>query len=115
MTVKSKPVVTVTTPSDRELVITAVVDAPRALVFEACTKPEHVKHWWGPRRMTMSTRKAEGLAYFLAFIACIPAANWMIGHLGTVCTPGGPCLPLRGCCGGGCSAPMSGDVITWAA
>jgi uncharacterized protein YndB with AHSA1/START domain len=54
MAVKSKPVVTLTTPSDRELVITAVVDAPRALVFEACTKPEHVKHWWGPRRMTMS-------------------------------------------------------------
>ena len=43
-------------------------------------------------RMTMSTRKAEGLAYFIAFIACIPAANWMIGHLGTVCLPSGPCL-----------------------
>ena len=43
-------------------------------------------------RMTMSTRKAEGLAYFIAFIACIPAANWMIGHLGTVCQPNGPCL-----------------------
>jgi queuosine precursor transporter len=43
-------------------------------------------------RMTMSTRKAEGLAYFIAFIACIPAANWMIGHLGTVCLPNGPCL-----------------------
>jgi uncharacterized PurR-regulated membrane protein YhhQ (DUF165 family) len=42
--------------------------------------------------MTMSTRKAEGLAYFIAFIACIPAANWMIGHLGTVCQPNGPCL-----------------------
>src|SRR5438309_10095762 len=54
MTVKSKPVVTVTTPSDRELVITAVVDAPRALVFEACTKPEHVKHWWGRRRVSMT-------------------------------------------------------------
>ena len=45
-----------------------------------------------PRQMTMNTRKAEGLAYFLAFIACIPAANWMIGHLGTTCAPGGPCL-----------------------
>ncbi len=42
--------------------------------------------------MTMSTRKAEGLAYFVAFIACIPAANWMIGHLGTVCQPTGACL-----------------------
>jgi queuosine precursor transporter len=43
-------------------------------------------------RMTMSTRKAQGLAYFIAFIACIPAANWMIGHLGTVCLANGPCL-----------------------
>ena len=43
-------------------------------------------------RMTMSTRKAEGLAYFIAFIACIPTANWMIGHFGTTCPAGGPCL-----------------------
>jgi uncharacterized PurR-regulated membrane protein YhhQ (DUF165 family) len=43
-------------------------------------------------RITMSARKAWGLVYFFAFIACIPTANWMIGHLGTVCAPGGPCL-----------------------
>ncbi len=36
--------------------------------------------------------KLEGLAYFLAFVACIPLANWMIGHVGTVCVPQGPCL-----------------------
>lgn len=54
MAVKSKPIVTVTMPSDRELVITAVLDAPRRLVFEASTKPEHVKRWWGLRRSTMT-------------------------------------------------------------
>ncbi len=43
-------------------------------------------------RMSLDARKAEGLAYFLAFMACIPAANWMIGHLGTTCAPNGPCL-----------------------
>jgi uncharacterized PurR-regulated membrane protein YhhQ (DUF165 family) len=43
-------------------------------------------------RMSLNARKAEGLAYFLAFMACIPTANWMIGHIGTVCTPDGPCL-----------------------
>jgi uncharacterized PurR-regulated membrane protein YhhQ (DUF165 family) len=37
-------------------------------------------------------RKLEALAYFLGFIACIPLANWMIGHWGTVCVPQGPCL-----------------------
>jgi uncharacterized protein YndB with AHSA1/START domain len=36
-----------TTPSDREIVITRVFDAPRRLVFEAMTRPEHVKRWWG--------------------------------------------------------------------
>jgi hypothetical protein len=43
-------------------------------------------------RMSLNARKAEGLAYFLAFMACIPTANWMIGHVGTVCAPNGPCL-----------------------
>lgn len=27
-----------------------------------------------------------------SFLACIPAANWMIGNIGTVCVPNGPCL-----------------------
>ena len=27
-----------------------------------------------------------------AFLACIPAANWLIGHIGTQCIPNGPCL-----------------------
>ena len=42
--------------------------------------------------MTTFQKKAEALAYVLAFIACIPAANWMIGNVGTVCVPQGPCL-----------------------
>ena len=38
---------TVTTPSDQEIRMTRLFDAPRHLVFEAMTKPEHVKQWWG--------------------------------------------------------------------
>jgi uncharacterized protein YndB with AHSA1/START domain len=38
---------TVTTPSDREIVFTRLFDAPRRLVFEAMTRPEHVRRWWG--------------------------------------------------------------------
>ncbi len=38
-----------TTPSDRELVLTRVFDAPRLLVFEAWTKPEHLMRWYGCR------------------------------------------------------------------
>ena len=37
----------VTTPSDREIRMTRLFDAPRQLVFEAMTKPEHVRRWWG--------------------------------------------------------------------
>ena len=36
-----------TTPSDREIQLTRLFDAPRRLVFEAMTKPEHIKRWWG--------------------------------------------------------------------
>ena len=37
----------VTTPSDREIRLTRLFDAPRHLVFEAMTKPEHIRRWWG--------------------------------------------------------------------
>jgi len=40
-------------PSDREIVITRVFEAPRRLVFEALTKPEHIMRWWGLRSLTM--------------------------------------------------------------
>jgi uncharacterized protein YndB with AHSA1/START domain len=36
-----------TTPSDREITLTRLFDAPVELVFEAMTKPEHVRKWWG--------------------------------------------------------------------
>jgi uncharacterized protein YndB with AHSA1/START domain len=35
----------VTASADREIVMTRVFDAPRRLVFDACTKPELVKRW----------------------------------------------------------------------
>jgi uncharacterized protein YndB with AHSA1/START domain len=37
----------VTTPSDCEIRLTRLFDAPRDLVFEAMSKPEHVRQWWG--------------------------------------------------------------------
>jgi uncharacterized protein YndB with AHSA1/START domain len=39
----------ITTPSDREIVMTRVFDAPRQLVFDAFSKPELLKRWFGPR------------------------------------------------------------------
>jgi uncharacterized protein YndB with AHSA1/START domain len=39
----------VMTPTDREIVLTRVFDAPRNLVFDAFSKPELLKRWFGPR------------------------------------------------------------------
>jgi len=52
--VKTKHSLIVTTPSDLEIVLTRVFDAPRRLVFEAMSKPEHIMRWWGPRGTTFS-------------------------------------------------------------
>jgi uncharacterized PurR-regulated membrane protein YhhQ (DUF165 family) len=37
-------------------------------------------------------RRIEGIAFLVAFGLTIPVANWMIGSIGTVCPPNGPCL-----------------------
>jgi uncharacterized protein YndB with AHSA1/START domain len=39
----------VTTPSDREVMMVRVFDAPRRMVFDAFTKCELLKRWFGPR------------------------------------------------------------------
>ncbi len=43
----------VTTPTDREIVLTRVFDAPRDLVFDAFSNPELLKRWFGPRGWSM--------------------------------------------------------------
>tara|TARA_R110002096_G_scaffold355368_1_gene548611 strand:+ start:792 stop:1370 length:579 start_codon:yes stop_codon:yes gene_type:complete len=51
------------------------------------------------------------MIYFILFLITIPTANWMIGSIGTVCIPDGPCLiPV----GFGLSAP-SGVLMVGAA
>jgi len=45
-----------------------------------------------PTRETKMSTRTEGYVYLLGFGLCIPLANWMIGHVGTVCVPDGPCL-----------------------
>lgn len=41
---------------------------------------------------THNPRRREGFAFLAAFAASVPAANWLIQNLGTVCIPNGPCL-----------------------
>jgi uncharacterized protein YndB with AHSA1/START domain len=45
---------TVTTPTDHEIVLTRIFDAPRPVVFEAWTKSEHVANWWDPSGVPLS-------------------------------------------------------------
>lgn len=41
--------------ADREIVISRLIDAPRALVFDAWTDAEHIGKWWGPHGFTTTT------------------------------------------------------------
>jgi uncharacterized protein YndB with AHSA1/START domain len=43
----------VTTPSDREIMLIRTFDAPRDLVFDALTKPELLKQWFGSRGQSL--------------------------------------------------------------
>jgi len=45
--------------SDREIIISRVLHAPRELVWQAWTDPKHVVHWWGPRGFTNTTKRHE--------------------------------------------------------
>ena len=49
----------VTLPSDREITLTRVFDAPRHLVFEAFTKPELLRRWFGPRGWSLSVCEVD--------------------------------------------------------
>ena len=63
---------TVSTPSDRDIVMTRVLDAPRDLVFEAHSSCEHMRNWWGPRRYEISSCEMDFR----------PGGSWRIVHSG---------------------------------
>ncbi len=46
------PAATITTPTDREIHVERVFDAPRDQVFAAFTDPSLIPEWWGPRGTT---------------------------------------------------------------
>jgi uncharacterized protein YndB with AHSA1/START domain len=43
----------------REIVITRIVDAPRELVWQAWTDPQHVAKWWGPRGFSTTIKRMD--------------------------------------------------------
>lgn len=42
-----------------EIVSERVFAAPRELVYAACSQPEHLMHWWGPKGFTNTFHKFE--------------------------------------------------------
>jgi len=46
-------------PSDREIVISRIFAAPRELVWEAMTNPQHVVNWWGPRGFSTTIKQMD--------------------------------------------------------
>ena len=63
---------TVSTPSDREIVMTRGFDAPRELVFEAHSSCEHMSNWWGPRKYEVASCEID----------LRPGGKWRIVHRG---------------------------------
>jgi uncharacterized protein YndB with AHSA1/START domain len=45
--------------SDREIVVSRIIEGPRRLVFEAFTDARHLGQWWGPNGFTTTTRAFE--------------------------------------------------------
>ncbi|HET7616394.1 MAG TPA: SRPBCC domain-containing protein, partial [Bacillales bacterium] len=56
---KERAMVMTEISKDYELVITRTFEAPRELVWKAVTKPEHLKHWWGPKGYGMTIVKLD--------------------------------------------------------
>jgi len=48
-----------TDTSGREQRTSILLDAPVEVVWEVWTKPEHIKHWWGPNGFTNTIEKMQ--------------------------------------------------------
>jgi uncharacterized protein YndB with AHSA1/START domain len=59
MSMASTGTAEVTLPTDDQILITREFDAPPELVFEAWTKPDLVKRWWGARRGSGTTAEID--------------------------------------------------------
>ena len=46
-------------PGKQEILITREFDAPRELVFKACTDPTLIPQWWGPRYLSTRVDKMD--------------------------------------------------------
>jgi uncharacterized protein YndB with AHSA1/START domain len=76
--------------ADRELSITRLFDAPRALVFKAWTEPERAVRWWGPRGFTIAHCEMDtrpGGAYRICMRSPEGAEHWQRGVCREIVAP----------------------------
>ena len=78
------------TSADLELVVTRILDAPRALVFKAWTEPDRAVRWWGPQGYTIVYCKRDlrpGGAYRVGMRAPEGSEHWQRGVCREVVEP----------------------------
>ena len=74
----------------RVLVIERVFDAPRELVFEAWTRPEHIVNWWGPDSFTLPHCELDfrvGGAFRFNMRAPDGSDHWVSGRYQEIAPP----------------------------
>ncbi len=73
-----------------ELCITRTIDAPRALVFEVWTTPEHLSQWWGPTGFSLPGCELdfrEGGAFRFHMRAPSGQEHWLHGVFQEIIEP----------------------------
>lgn len=77
-------------PAERTLIITREFAAPRALVFSAWSRPEHLARWWGPKDFTMPSCAQDfrpGGAYRICMRAPGGEDHWVWGVYREIVAP----------------------------
>lgn len=70
MSTQTTDSLTLPSPADCEIVLTHTFEAPRELVFQAWTEPQHMEQWWGPdgfrnETLTMEVRPGGSWCYVM--------------------------------------------------
>jgi uncharacterized protein YndB with AHSA1/START domain len=76
--------------SERTLVLTRIFDAPRSLVFNAWTEPEHLMRWWGPRGYSTTVSEMDlrpGGAYRFRMLSPEGVVHWWHGVIREIARP----------------------------
>jgi uncharacterized protein YndB with AHSA1/START domain len=82
---KNTGTLAVVTPTPKQIVLTRVFNAPRILVFDAFTKPELLRRWFGPRGWSLVVCEVDfRVGGGFRFVLRSPEGNQM-GMRGTYC------------------------------